>query len=82
MKARGKRRIKSGVIVSNKMDKTLVVRVMRTYRHPLYGKVVKAAKKYYAHDEDAKSKSIGDEVSIMECRPYSKLKCWRVIAES
>lgn len=73
------RRKKAGVVVSNKMEKTLVVRVERSFRHPLYGKVVKASKKYYAHDDDAKKKSEGDVVTIEECRPFSKLKRWRVV---
>jgi small subunit ribosomal protein S17 len=78
---RGLRKKRSGVVVSNKMEKTLVVRVERNYRHPLYGKVMKEAKKYYAHDENAAETNIGDAVTIEECRPMSKLKRWRVVRE-
>lgn len=72
------RRTKKGVVVSNKMQKTVVVRVERTCRHPRYEKVISRAKKYYAHDESSKLK-IGDEVTIMETRPLSKMKRWRVV---
>ena len=77
-KQRGKRKVFIGEVVSDKMDKTVVVRVERTYRHPIYGKVVKSHKKYYAHDENNECK-IGDIVKIMETRPLSKLKRWRVV---
>jgi small subunit ribosomal protein S17 len=76
------RKSKIGIIVSNKMNKTVVVLVERTFRHPIYNKVVKGNKKYYAHDEEASSRNQGDRVMIMECRPISKLKRWRVINES
>jgi small subunit ribosomal protein S17 len=79
--ARGSRKIKSGVVVSNKMNKTVVVRVERTYRHPKYQKVVRRFKKYYAHDDAAQSLAIGDTVTIMETRPLSKLKRWRVLRD-
>ncbi|MBS0622893.1 MAG: 30S ribosomal protein S17 [Verrucomicrobia bacterium] len=72
------RRKKRGVVVSNKMDKTLVVRVDRTLRHPQYDKVITCAKKYYAHDEN-NTYHAGDKVEIMETRPLSKLKRWRVV---
>ena len=71
------RRRLNGQVVSNKMDKTVVVRVDRTYRHPLYGKVLREFKKYYAHDEYNEAE-IGDEVLIVESRPLSKLKRWVV----
>lgn len=77
---RGRRKIKKGVVVSNKMQKTVVVKVERTMRHPKYGKVISRAKKYYAHNESAPLQ-IGDEVQIMETRPLSKLKRWRVVEE-
>lgn len=75
---RGNRRLKKGVVVSNKMEKTLVVKVERTIRHPKYGKVITRAKKYYAHHE-GEPKQIGDTVSIKETRPLSKLKRWLVV---
>jgi small subunit ribosomal protein S17 len=77
---RGNRRTKQGVVVSNKMAKTVVVRVERTLRHPLYSKVVARTKKYYAHDESGQLQP-GDRVTIMEARPISKLKRWRVVAK-
>ena len=79
---RGIRKVRAGVVVSNKMEKTIVVRVERSYRHPLYGKVIKEAKKYYAHDEGASKLNVDDEVTIVECRPMSKLKRWRVVRDS
>ena len=78
---REKRKIKSGVVVSNKMNKTVVVRVDRKFRHPKYDKVVHRSKKFYAHDEAADSLNIGDVVTIIETRPLSKLKRWRVLKE-
>lgn len=74
-----KRRVKTGVVVSTKMAKTVTVRVERTLRHPVYGKVVRTSKKYYAHDEDSASLNMGDRVTIVESRPMSKLKRWRVV---
>lgn len=74
-----KRRVKTGVVVSTKMAKTVTVRVERTLRHPVYGKVVRTSKKYYAHDEDSASLNKGDRVTIVESRPMSKLKRWRVV---
>jgi len=71
------RKVKVGHIVSNKMQKTVTVKVERTFRHPVFGKVVTTAKKYYAHT-DAQLE-IGQKVQIMETRPLSKLKRWRVI---
>lgn len=79
---RGRRKIRSGVVVSTKMAKTAVVRVERTYRHPLYGKVVRSSKKYYAHDDQSDTLKEGDTVTIVEVRPTSKLKRWRVVRES
>ncbi len=66
-----------GIVTSDKMDKTVVVTVERRYRHPLYEKVVRAAKKYMAHDEENNCQ-IGDKVRIVECRPYSRRKRWAV----
>lgn len=67
-----------GTVVSDKMDKTVVVRVERTYRHPLYGKVIRTHKKYHAHDEQNRCK-VGDIVRIRESRPLSRTKRWVVI---
>lgn len=75
---RASRKTKKGVVVSNKMQKTVVVRVDRTVRHPRYDKVMTRSKKYYAHDESCAAKE-GDVVTIMETRPLSKLKRWRVV---
>ena len=69
---------KKGVVVGDKMDKTVVVRVERTYRHPRYQKVITRGRKYYAHYENNASK-IGDAVTIALCRPLSKSKRWRVV---
>lgn len=66
-----------GVVTSDKMDKTVVVTVTKSMRHPRYSKVVKMSKKYYAHNEDQDIK-VGDKVTIIETRPLSKLKRWRV----
>jgi len=70
-----KRRV--GVVVSDKMEKTVVVRVTRRAPHPLYKKVLRRHRKYMAHDEREISKA-GDTVEIVECRPISKRKSWRV----
>ena len=75
---RGNRKVQKGIVVSNKMQKTVVVKVERTFRHPKYGKVVTRAKKFYAHNDAPLQ--IGDEVQIVETRPLSKLKRWRVVA--
>jgi small subunit ribosomal protein S17 len=76
---RGRRKIRTGVVVSAKMAKTVTVRVERTFRHPVYGKVIRLSKKYYAHDEHADQLKEGDLVTIVETRPLSKLKRWRVV---
>lgn len=76
---RGSRKLKKGTVVSNKMQKTVVVKVDRTMRHPKYDKIVTRSKKFYAH-HDGEPLQIGDEVQIMETRPLSKLKRWRVVA--
>ncbi len=74
---RERRRHLTGVVTSDKMDKTVVVSVERRYRHPLYKKVVRALKKYMAHDENNDCR-LGDRVSIVESRPYSRRKRWTV----
>jgi small subunit ribosomal protein S17 len=75
---RGRRKTRVGTVVSDKMEKTVVVAVERRYAHPLYGKQVTRTKKYHAHDENNDSHA-GDVVRIMETRPLSKLKRWRVV---
>jgi len=75
------KRILQGVVVSDKMDKTIVVKVERRFKHPLYGKFIMRTKKYSAHDEENKFKA-GDIVRIQECAPISKRKTWEVIAET
>lgn len=75
---RAKRKVREGLVVSNKMDKTAVVSVERTTRHPLYKKVLKRTKKYMVHDAENQT-SIGDKVRIMECRPLSRNKRWRLL---
>jgi small subunit ribosomal protein S17 len=74
---RGRRKTRVGTVVSDKSDKTVVVRVERRYAHPLYGKQVTRSKKYHAHDE-TNEYHMGDVVRITETRPLSKLKRWRV----
>lgn len=76
---RGNRKERLGEVVSNKMTKTIVVRVQRRFQHPRFKKVVTAYSKFYAHDEKSEAK-IGDTVRIEETRPLSKLKCWRLVA--
>lgn len=66
-----------GTVVSAKNDKTIVVNVARRYKHPIYKKFVTKTKKYHAHD-DASSANVGDKVTIIESRPYSKLKKWEL----
>jgi small subunit ribosomal protein S17 len=75
---RRKRKELIGVVVSDKMDKTIVVKVERLVRHPLYKKTIKKSKKYKVHDEENKAK-VGDKVKIMETRPLSKQKRWRLV---
>jgi small subunit ribosomal protein S17 len=72
------RRKLTGTVVSDKMEKTIVVRVDRTVVHPKYGKRYVRSKKFHVHDEK-KTHKVGDKVSFVECRPYSKTKRWRVI---
>lgn len=72
------RKTKTGTVVSNKMQNTVVVTVERTMQHPRYGKVIKRAKKYYAHSDNG-DLQVGDKVVITETRPLSKLKKWRVV---
>ena len=74
------KRILQGVVVSDAMDKTVVVRVERRVMHPVYKKFIRRSKKYSAHDETNSSK-IGDVVRIEECRPISKNKSWTVVSD-
>ena len=72
------KRVLTGTVVSDKGDKTVVVRVERRVKHPLYGKIIKLSKKYHAHDEGNAFKA-GEQVRIQECAPISKLKSWTVL---
>ena len=72
------KRVLTGTVVSDKGDKTVVVRVERRVKHPLYGKIIKLSKKYHAHDEANAFKS-GEQVRIEECAPISKQKTWTVL---
>ncbi len=75
--ARGKIQSRIGVVVGNKMDKTVIVDVIRTKKHPRYNKPIKLNSKFKAHDESGECK-VGDKVIIVGSRPYSKTKRWRV----
>lgn len=75
---RNRRKVRIGVVVSDKADKTITVSVQRQEVHPKYGKIIRLNKKYKAHDEKNESR-IGDTVRIMETRPLSKTKCWRLV---
>jgi small subunit ribosomal protein S17 len=72
------KRVLTGTVVSDKTDKTVVVKVERRVKHPLYGKIIKRSKKYHAHDESNTFRE-GETVRIEECAPISKLKTWRVL---
>lgn len=78
METRNLRKERIGVVVSNKMDKSIVVMIERRMKHPIYGKFVKKSTKLMAHDENNEC-GIGDTVRIMETRPMSKNKCWRLV---
>ena len=78
MENRGLRKTRTGVVVSDKMDKTVTIAIQTKVRHPLYGKMVNRAHKFKAHDEENQC-GIGDTVRIMETRPLSKDKRWRVV---
>ena len=75
---RGLRKTRVGVVESAKMNKTIVVSVIRRVPHPKFKKIVKKSKKFYAHDENSTAK-VGDKVRIVETRPLSKLKCWELV---
>ena len=78
MAERGLRKTMVGKVVSNKMDKTIVVAVVDNVKHPLYGKIIKRTYKLKAHDENNEC-NIGDKVKVMETRPLSKDKRWRLV---
>jgi small subunit ribosomal protein S17 len=78
MTERNLRKSRVGIVVSNKMDKTIVVAVQDNVKHPVYGKIVKHTTKFHAHDEKNEC-AIGDKVEIMETRPLSKTKRWRLV---
>ena len=78
MEKRNLRKERTGLVVSNKMDKSITVQIERKFRHPMYGKFVKKTTKFIAHDEKNEC-NIGDTVRIMETRPLSKNKNWRLV---
>ena len=78
MEKRNLRKERIGVVTSNKMEKSIVVSEVKKVKHPMYGKFVLKTKKYVAHDEKNDC-NIGDTVKIMETRPMSKTKCWRLV---
>jgi small subunit ribosomal protein S17 len=75
---RNKRKVREGWVISNRMNKTIVVAVERYFRHPQYEKVIRRTSKLYAHDDKNECR-IGDKVKVMETRPLSKLKRWRLL---
>ena len=78
MEKRNLRKERIGIVTSNKMEKSIVVSVVKRVKHPMYGKFVLQTKKFVAHDEKNDC-NIGDTVRIMETRPLSKTKCWRLV---
>lgn len=78
MEERNLRKTRTGVVISDKMDKTIVVAAQFKEKHPIYGKFVSKTKKYHAHDEKNEC-SVGDTVRLMETRPLSKTKRWRLV---
>jgi len=78
MSERGHRKERTGVVVSNKAEKTVTVSVERRLQHKLYRKVLRVSKKYHAHDPE-NSANVGDTVRIRETRPISKTKCWKLV---
>ena len=78
MTERNLRKTRVGLVVSNKMDKTIVVAMQDNVKHPIYGKIIKRTLKVHAHDEE-NTCNIGDKVEIMETRPLSKTKRWRLV---
>ncbi len=78
METRTRRKERIGVVTSNKMDKSVVIKTLRRVKHPKYGKFVRKKSQFMAHDENNEC-NIGDKVLIMETRPLSKNKCWRLV---
>jgi small subunit ribosomal protein S17 len=76
--SRSLRKTRVGEVISDKMDKTIVVKTVTRVPHPLFGKIIKQVKKFHVHDEKNEAK-VGDRVSIMETRPLSRLKRWRLV---
>lgn len=76
-KKRGQRKVRTGTVASDRMDKTVTVAIVRTYQHPLYKKIVRSTTKVLAHDEE-NSCAVGDVVQVIESRPLSRRKRWRV----
>ena len=79
MEERNLRKTRVGIVVSDKMDKTVTVAILDNVKHPIYGKIIKRTLKVHAHDENNEC-GTGDKVSIMETRPLSKTKRWRVVS--
>jgi len=77
-KTRNLRKVREGIVISDKMDKSIVIKVQDLVQHPLYRRVIKRTSNFMAHDEE-NACGIGDRVRIMECRPLSKNKCWRLV---
>lgn len=77
-KSRARRKVRVGIVVSDKMQKGIIVRVDRTMKHGLYLKTIRTSSKLYAHDEKNEA-GVGDRVKVMESRPLSKLKRWRLV---
>jgi small subunit ribosomal protein S17 len=75
---RSMRKVRTGIVVSDKMDKSIIIRIDRTIRHTTYSKIVRTSSKLYAHDEKNEAKT-GDKVKVMETRPLSKTKRWRLV---
>lgn len=78
MEERNLRKERTGIVISNKMDKSIIVAIRRKVKHPIYGKFVTRTKKLMAHDEE-NACNVGDKVRIMETRPLSKNKAWRLV---
>lgn len=78
MVERNRRKVRVGRVVSDKMDKTIVVEIVRTMKHPLYERVIRTKSRLHAHDEKGEA-AMGDTVRVMECRPLSKTKRWRLV---
>lgn len=78
MAERNRRKTRIGKVVSDKMDNTIVVEIIRTLKHPMYQRIIKTKSKLYAHDNTGNA-AAGDTVRVMECRPLSKMKRWRLV---